>query len=96
MAPAFGFSPVVYNGPGNENLQVIRRSYMSPDQREYKGWTITIEPEERFCSRYAMTLTSPDGSSKRVPMAGENRERALERGQEMIDAEIAWAGEEHP
>lgn len=63
-------------------------------EREYKGWTIRLTPEGEMCSAFAMVLLNADGEEvKHVKTAGATEERAIERGKEMIDMEIALAAE---
>lgn len=60
----------------------------------YNGWEIRVVAESNQCANFSFTVTAPDGKVQEVKMGGENEARALERAREMIDAEIAFAGEE--
>lgn len=61
-------------------------------EREYKGYTIRLTPQDEACSSFSMTMESPDGEQTRtVPAAGKTEDIALERAREMIDTELALA-----
>lgn len=60
----------------------------------YKGWTISVNAEDNQDSHFSFDITSPSGDSQHVKMGGINEQRALERAKEMIDMEIAVAGED--
>ena len=56
----------------------------------YKKWAIAVTPENRFCSHFSFTITSPSGYEQHVTMGGDNEKRAFERAKEMIDMEIEF------
>ena len=55
----------------------------------YKGWAISVAAEKNMCSSFSFNITSPSGHCQHVVMGGDNRQRAIERAQEMIDMEFA-------
>lgn len=64
-------------------------------ERDYKGWTIRLTPDGELCSEFAMVLLNPEGEEvKHVKAAGATEARAFERGQEMVDMELAIAGQQ--
>ena len=54
---------------------------------DYRGWNIELRPHEEYCSRFAMTLTSPEGKSKHINAAGDTEAKALARAHEIVDLE---------
>ena len=60
----------------------------------YRGWNIKIIAEQNQCSNYSFSITDPSGHSQNVTMGGDNKQRALERAQEMIDMEVEFATED--
>ncbi len=60
----------------------------------YKGWTISVTAKDDQCSNFSFDITSPSGYTQNVSMGGVTVERAIERAREMIDNEIAFAGED--
>ena len=59
----------------------------------YRGWSITVEAENKMCSNFSFSITDPSGKSQKVTMGGDNKRRALERAREMIDLEVDFATE---
>jgi len=66
----------------------------NPIRETYKGWTVTVTSEKNMCASYCFDITDPAGHTQHVAMGGDDSYRALERAKEMIDMEIAVAGEE--
>ncbi len=60
----------------------------------YKGWTIPVTAKDDQCSHFIFNITSPSGYTQNVSMGGITEKRAVERAREMIDMEIAFAGED--
>lgn len=60
----------------------------------YRGWKVIITPAENLCANFSFDIISPSGDSRHVAMGGHSVLRALERAKEMIDMEIAVAGDE--
>ncbi|QJT11109.1 hypothetical protein [Oceanidesulfovibrio marinus] len=59
----------------------------------YKGQTIKLTPKDEKCSQWALTLLDSEGNEwQHVPMAGDTKESALDRGRQMIDHEEARKG----
>ncbi len=56
----------------------------------YKGWKIDLHNKPVRCSNFCFDITSPEGKSHHVEMAGDTEKRALERAREMIDLEQAF------
>lgn len=61
------------------NIQMLRE--------EYRGWTIQLRPHEEHCSRFAMTLISPEGKEKHFSAAGDTQDKALARARDVVDME---------
>ena len=60
----------------------------------YKGWTVSVTAEKNSCANFSFDITAPSGYTQHVSMGGVNEQRAMERAREMIDMEIAMAGED--
>lgn len=60
----------------------------------YRGWTITVTAGKNKCANFSFEIASPSGYNQHVLMGGENENRAVERAKEMIDMEIAFAGDQ--
>lgn len=56
-------------------------------REDYRGWTIRLRPHNEYCSRFAMTLISPDGKEKHFSAAGDTQDKALARAREVVDME---------
>lgn len=54
----------------------------SPITDSYKGWTISVTTQEKFCAKFSFDITSPSGRTQHVSMGGEDIRRALERARE--------------
>ncbi len=61
----------------------------------YQGWEIILQYRPVRCSSFCFDIISPDGKKQHVAMAGDTRDRAMERAREMIDLERAF-DEYHP
>lgn len=60
----------------------------------YKGWIVSVNQEKNLCANFSFDITSPTGVHHHVAMGGDSEQRALARAREMIDMELALAGEE--
>lgn len=59
--------------------------------RDYKGYSIELTPGGDYCASFAADIR--DGSGRLVShlgVAGNSEERAVSRGKEMIDFELAY------
>lgn len=62
---------------------------MASITREYKGWTLELQPDKgEYCAVFGLKLTSPGGDIKHLTTAGNTEDVALARGREIVDAEI--------
>lgn len=59
-----------------------------------RGWAILVTARKNKCANFRFDIASPSGYTQHVSMAGENENRAVERAKEMIDMEIALAGDQ--
>ena len=60
----------------------------------YKGWTLSVAAEKNLCSKFSFDITDPTGRSQHIALGGDSADRAMERAREMIDMELAMAGDE--
>ncbi len=59
-------------------------------KHDYKGYSIELTPQGDYCSSFAVDIRDESGRLiTHLGVAGNTEERAVERGKEVIDFEMA-------